>query len=78
MVLAIMVLYIVSSILFTRHFLIGLKKNYYTEKMVCYLLHTAVCYFSNKCVKFLIQHIKCAEMTHYTLGQLFNTLHFCA
>ena len=29
MVLAIMVLYIVSSILFTRHFLIVLKKNYY-------------------------------------------------
>ena len=40
------------------------------KKMVCYLLHTSVCYFSNKCVKFLIQHTKRAEMTHYSLFTL--------
>ena len=49
-------------------------------KLVCYLLHTAVqcmCNCNNKCVKFLIQHTKRAEITHYTLGQLFNTFQFC-
>ena len=52
------------------------RGNVHTKNW-CYLLHTAVCYFNNKCVKFLIQHTKRAEITHYTLGQLFNTLQFC-
>ena len=51
-----------------------LQNSYYTQKMMCYFVHTELCCFNKRCVKPLIQHGACVNLTHGLYAIANNTL----